>query len=279
MSIHNRKTRDFFNGLLELYIRLMRDYKPVLLYALPSAATVLAEYMDRNNICGIDSTKHAFLPSENIYDFQKERIEKVFKCSIGTHYGHSEHAVFATRCTESSLYHVLPQYGYAELIDEDGKTVTEEGKLGEIVGTSFTNFVCPLIRYRTGDFAVYTNERCPCGRNYPMWKMIQGREQSIAIAKNGGKISVGPELLCTLHDKSYGDIRQFQIVQTTKGKLEIHVTPIEEQGFSKAKDYFVRFFDEHFPGMFDIEIVLRETGEDLKSPEKHLYFVQRIADQ
>lgn len=263
---------------LDLYMSLIRDYQPVLLYALPSVATVLAEYMDLNHVAPIESIKYAFLPSENIYDFQKELIERVFQCTIGTHYGHSEHTVFAVRCPESSLYHVLPQYGYVELIDEDGRPVSEEGEWGEIVGTSFTNRLCPLIRYRTGDFAMYTKERCRCGRNYPMWRKIRGRQQSVAIAKSGGRVSIGPELLCTLHDKSYGEIKQFQIKQVGKGELEIHITPRHQEGFTRARDYFIRFFDEQFPGMFNIKVIARETTLELKSSEKHLYFIQCIND-
>jgi phenylacetate-CoA ligase len=261
---------------LALYIRLMREYQPVVLYTLPSVATVLAEYMDCNHVAPIESIRHAFLPSENLYEFQTRLIERVFHCTIGTHYGHSEHTVFAACCPESPLYHVLPQYGYAELIDEDGRRMTKEGQWGEIVGTSFTNWICPLIRYRTGDFAVYTRERCRCGRNYPMWKTIRGREQSVAIAKNGGRVSVGPELLCTLHDKSYGEVRQFQIRQVKKGELEIHITPHRRDGFPKARDYFIRIFNEQFPGMFDVRVIARETAREGKNPEKHLYFVQGI---
>lgn len=191
-------------------------------------------------------------------------------------YGHSEHAVFATRCKESSFYHALPQYGYTELIDEDGNPVTSEGKIGEIVGTSFTNTVSPLIRYRTGDYAVYTNKKCLCGRNYDSWEKIQGREQHQAIPKNGRHISVGPELLCTLHDKSYGKIKQFQIEQKKPGELIIYISTHYKKDFENAKVYFNKFFNEQFPGMFDINVVHRSDSKTLKSTEKHLYFIQHV---
>jgi len=263
---------------LELYVNLIREYQPVVLYALPSVAVVLADYMERERVAPIESIRHVWLLSENIYSFQARQIERVFRCPIGTQYGHSEHAVFGARCPESSLWHVLPQYGYAELVDQEGKPVCTEGERGEIVGTAFTNSICPLIRYRTGDYAVYTNEKCPCGRNYPMWKNIQGRQQSVAITKSGGRVSVGPELLCTLHDRSYGEVKQFQIRQTRKGELEVSVESHRPEGFDKARRYFMHVFEEQFPNMFDVRVVARESAGELKSSEKHLYFVQCMRD-
>jgi hypothetical protein len=64
---------------------------------------------------------------------------------------------------------------------------------------------------------IYAREKCPCGRNYPMWKEIRGREQSMAVAQNRSRASVGSELLCTLHDKAYGKIKQSHIRQEKGG--------------------------------------------------------------
>jgi phenylacetate-CoA ligase len=141
---------------LKLYLQLMRDFQPALLYTLPSIAAILAEYMERNHLAPIDSIKHALLPSENLYEFQKCRIQNAFRCTIGSLYSQSEAAVFATRCTAGPFYHVCPHFGYTELLDEKGDPVTEEGGWGEIVGTSFARSVVPLVRYRTGDYAVHT---------------------------------------------------------------------------------------------------------------------------
>lgn len=259
---------------LKLYIQLMRDFQPVLLYALPSVAAVLAEYMERNHLPPIESIKYALLPSENLYDFQKRCIEQAFRCTIHAFYGQAERVVLATGCTSGPLYHVFPLYGYTELLDENGQAVTEEGGRGEIVGTSLGNSVSPLIRYRTGDYAVYTRERCPCGRNYQMWRTIHGRQQSVAVAKNRSRVSVGPELLCTLHDEVYGKIKQFQVRQERVGELDISVAPLDQKDLGEIATFFGRFFDDHFPGMFRIQVVHNRNPMDLTPGDKHLYFVQ-----
>lgn len=261
---------------LKRYVELMRDFRPVLLYTLPSVAAILAEYMERNQLPPLESIRYAFLPSENLYEFQKRCIQRVFRCTIGAVYGQSEGVVLATRCTSGPYYHVFPQYGYTELLDEHGEPVTEEGGRGEIVGTSFANSVSPLIRYRTGDYAVYTRERCPCGRHYPMWRDVQGREQSVAVAQNRGRVSVGPELLCTLHEQAYGKIKQFQIRQEKIGQLEILVTTLHEGDLGEVTRFFERFFDSHFPGMFRIRVTGNRDPACLTPGDKHVYFVQRL---
>ena len=270
LSSHNMSDEN-----MELYIKLIREFKPQRFYAVPSVATVFVEYMEKQNIPPFDGLRWAFCPSENLYKFQVELIERVLQCRMGNFYGQAEHAVMASRCNNSTLYHVLPLYGYAELVDEEGKTVTEEGKLGEIIGTAFTNPCCPLVRYRTGDYAVYTKKKCKCGRNYPMWEKIEGRGQAMAISKNGGRISIGPDLLCTIHDATYSKIQRFQIEQRRAGGLVIRVIPYDATDIAEIRDYFRRVFEEEYPGRFDITV---ESLEELEigSSGKHLYFIQHL---
>ena len=262
---------------LRLYVELMRDFKPLLLYTLPSVAVVLAEYMERRRLAPLASLRWAFCPSENLYDFQVELIERVLQCRVGTHYGHSEHAVFAARCRESSLYHVLPQYGYTELVDAEGEIVTEEGRMGEVVGTAFTNRACPFIRYRTGDYALYTTKKCPCGRDYPMWEKIKGRGQHVAVAKNSSRVSIGPGLLCTLHDTTYGKIKQFEIEQRRVGELIVRVVPLQAGDLQEVEVYLRQALAERFPGMFDVQVELPDNAETSRQTQKHRYFVQHLA--
>jgi phenylacetate-CoA ligase len=260
---------------LENYIKLIFEFRPQLLYTLPSVAMILAGYMKNNNVAPFEDLKWVFCPSENLYPFQKDFIEGVLKCQAGTFYGHSEHAVMATRCTHSDMYHVLPQYGYAELIDENGIPVKEEGRLGEIVGTSFTNPCCPVIRYRTGDYAVYTTKKCKCGRNYQTWDKIEGRGQDIALGKNNESISMGPDFLCTIFDNTYMKIKQFRIEQHHIGELTFMVLPHKGSDMHEIRRYFNRVFDEQYPGCFKIEVLHMEESK-LRKRDKHRFFIQHI---
>ena len=269
-------SHDMRDERIEEYIQRIRSFKPILLYTLPSVAAVFAEYMQRKNIAHFETMKWVFCPSENLYDFQRKLIEEVLKCKIGMFYGHAEHCVFAIKCDRSDMYHMLPQYGYCELIDKKGRPIEEEGVMGEIVGTSFTNTVSPLVRYRTGDYAVRTNRECPCGRNYMMIEKLQGREQSLAIDKRNARISVGPELLCTIHDKSYQLIKRFRIEQRIAGELDVLISTHEERDLSAASQMFKAFFEREYPRLFDINVRQFDKDQGSKNTDKHLYFIQHI---
>lgn len=161
--------------------------------------------------------------SENLYDFQKELLSEVFDARVFSHYGHYEMAVLAGFCEYEDTYHVLPQYGYAELIDKAGKPVTEPGKVGEIVGTSFITCATPFIRYRTGDLAVLKGGHCPsCGRPYQVYERVEGRLQELIVTATGRYISM---TAINMHDDIFDNIKQFQFYQKEKGKAVFRFIP------------------------------------------------------
>ncbi len=270
LSSHNLSDQN-----LKKYVDLINEFRPSLLYSLPSIATIIADYIKRNKLHIVDTIKHALTPSENIYPFQKEAIESVFGCKIILQYGHSEHCVIASPCDKNDFYHVLPQYGYVELIDENGGRVEENGRVGEIVATSFTNIGFPLIRYKTGDYAEYSNETCSCRRHYQLWKRVIGRGQAVALTKAHGKISIGPDLLCTIYNDEYAKIKQFKIEQNNIGKLNIYIQPYENEGFSDLENFFFNVFEKNYPRCFDLSVQEKDEAF-FNQTDKNLYFIQNI---
>ncbi len=53
---------------LEKYVKLIRNFKPILFYTIPSVAITLAEFMRRNHIAPFASLRWVFCPSENLYE-------------------------------------------------------------------------------------------------------------------------------------------------------------------------------------------------------------------
>ncbi len=94
-----------------------------------------------------------------------------------------------------------------ELIGDDGKPVTQEDGLGEIVATGLNNFACPLIRYRTMDLAVPSNIKCECGRNYALLERVEGRLQEFIITETGRLISMAA---VNMHSDIFDNGKQFQ---------------------------------------------------------------------
>jgi phenylacetate-CoA ligase len=95
----------------------------------------------------------------------------------------------AHKCLYSDNYHIFPEYSYAELIKKDQKRFDSDIPLYEIVGTTFDNYVMPLIRYRTGDYATIPKNKCRCGKNHNIISSICGRKQEFFVDKSNSLIT------------------------------------------------------------------------------------------
>ena len=162
--------------------------------------------------------------SENIYPGQREFIEEGFGARLFSWYGHSERLVLACECEHRPDYHVFPEYGILELVDEQGRTIREPGVRGELVGTGFSNDVMPLLRYRTGDYAEYAREQnCSCGRRHPLITAVAGRWlQEMIVRPDGGLVSI---TALNLHSDAFDHVWQFQFHQAERGRLTLRVVP------------------------------------------------------
>jgi phenylacetate-CoA ligase len=204
------------------YIARIREFKPKFVQAYPSAISILARFMMLNNIEPFPSIKAILCGSENLYAWQRELLEKVFKCRVFSWYGLSEQAVLAGECEKGPCYHISPEYGVTELIGRDNKPVTKEGEMGEIVSTGLTNFVMPFIRYRTADLAVYGGYGCECGRNYALIKKIEGRLQELIFTKDKRIITL-TALIFGQHFEAFYNVRKMQLVQEKEGDLLVKI--------------------------------------------------------
>lgn len=214
------------------YLRHIATIGPCYLHVYPSTVAAMARFIVRTgasippNIIGI------IAESEIVYPEQQQMIEEVFRCRLFSGYGHSEKLVLAAGCEKSDDYHVWPTYGYFELLDEEGNSVTTPGQRGEIVGTGFINTVMPFIRYRTGDWATYVCNRCgACGREHVIIRDIRGhRTQEVLIAADGSEI---PWTALNMHDDTFLHVRQFQFVQETPGRAVLRIVPTN--GFNQQE--------------------------------------------
>jgi len=108
---------------MEVYRKKAWQYKPEWIRCYPSSGYIFAKFLKETGRA-FPNIKGMLCASENLYDFQKDLFKEVFKCRVFSHYGHYEQAVLAGFCEYEDTYHVLPQYGYAELLDKEGNTVT-----------------------------------------------------------------------------------------------------------------------------------------------------------
>jgi phenylacetate-coenzyme A ligase PaaK-like adenylate-forming protein len=224
---------------------LFSKFDPEFIYAYPTNALILCQFSERHNKRLPTNLKAFLLGSENIYDGQREYIESVSGRKVFLWYGHSEKLVLAGECEKTKYYHAYPQYGYAEFINDQGKTA-KPGEFAEIVGTGFSNTVMPFIRYKTGDFCTYLGEHCPeCGRNCHIFSDIKGRwTQEYLLGFKGNRISMSA---INVHSNTFQNVFRFQFYQDDPGAAILKLVP--KEGFSEKDRKALEIeFNDKFAG-------------------------------
>lgn len=218
------------------YLIKLNQLNPVFFRGYTSAITDLAKFIKTNNEILDFQLSGIYLTSENVTFEDIVLLNQVFKCPVVGQYGHSEASVFAWSQINSLKYHFSPFYGYTELLDKDGNDVNE-GEVGEIVVTGFSNKPLPFIRYKTGDLAVKTKENNFSNILFTAEKII-GRTTDYLVDGIGNKrFCVGP--IFGAHLRAFENIRAWQIIQNKIGVIQINIdklpsfTPSDEKEIKK----------------------------------------------
>ena len=221
----------------------LTNFNPEYIYAYPSTALSICQFLRRNNKKLPETLKAILIGSENIYDGQDAFIEEITKLRPFKWYGHSEKLVLAGECEKSSFYHAYPQYGYTEFINSNNETAKPE-EFAEIVGTGFINTVLPFIRYKTGDFCTFVGDKCTkCGRNYKIFKDVRGRwTQEVLFGKDGNAICMSA---INVHSKNFKNVFRYQFLQNKPGEALLKIMP--KDNFNEGeKNKIIQEFNNKF---------------------------------
>jgi phenylacetate-CoA ligase len=99
--------------------------------------------------------------------------------------------------------------------------VTQPGKLGFVVGTSFDNQVMPFVRYRTGDLAVLSDRGHPELPGFPACERIVGRLQEFIVCRDHRLISI--TTIGVAHFPELAAVEAIQYEQVQPGRLVLKV--------------------------------------------------------
>ena len=197
------------------YLQALRSFEPVIVQAYPSSIAYLARWLwNRGDTARIPGLRAVVTSSETVTDEQREHIETVFGVRVYDWYGLAERVAAIGTC-EHGRYHIIPDYGFVELLP------TDDGAF-EIVGTGFGNSLMPLVRYATRDTLepVDAGESCGCGRAFPLVRRVWGRLDDLVVTPDGRH--VGACLHGWIFEGIQG-IAEGQIVQRHAGAVEIRV--------------------------------------------------------
>jgi len=222
--------------LFQIYTQLKKNNIQYI-QAYPSSAYQLASFIKKEKL------DHTFIKcflcsSENVYDYQYKLIEKEMNIQLYSLYGHSEKLIMGGLKKGTHFYEIEPAYGYFELIDKEGKVITQPGIMGEMVGTTFYNHFMPLIRYRTGDYAMYATNK----QDSLLLECIQGRWNGDKIYLNDGTFITTTAL--NLHSDIYTVIAGLQYIQKTEGELEVLIIKTDQYKTTHEKKILEQFTEK-----------------------------------
>jgi phenylacetate-CoA ligase len=160
----------------------------------------------------------AFVTGEVLFSYQRETIAEVLGCPVANGYGGRDSALIAHECPQRGM-HVLADAVILEVVDPAGRPVAV-GESGEIVITDLHSHEAPFIRYATGDMAVMSVRRCPCGRALPVLEKIEGRSNDSIMAPDGRIIN---SLALIYAVREVEGIERFRVCQKTIDRYHVEV--------------------------------------------------------
>ncbi len=202
---------------LGAYIAEIRRRRLRFLEGYPSTLFILATYLRRT---GQSMPMTAvFTSSETLHPTQREAIEAAFECSLFDFYGLAERTIFAAECEAHEGKHLAEDFGFTEVVGEDGQNVPPGG-WGYVVGTSLHNRAMPMIRYRTNDISRILERQCSCGRTLRLLDPITTKAEDVIVTPEGRVIS--PSIL-THPFKPFDTIAKSQIIQDSPDHVLVKI--------------------------------------------------------
>jgi len=178
------------NGIPELQWDTIERLQPNAVMCVPSFILRLIEYAEQHNIdYRHSSIKKIIGIGEGLrnQDFSLnllgQRIhEKWPEVQLFATYSSTEMSATFSECEYGCGGHVHPELIIVEIIDENGRIVTD-GQSGEVAVTTLGVEAMPLLRFRTGDIAAKVTTQCACGRNSYRLTPLLGRKNNMLKLK------------------------------------------------------------------------------------------------
>src|SRR6185369_3060477 len=124
--------------------------------------------------------KFLFAGGENINEQTRREVEKIWQAKFFINYGQTESfGVIGVECSEQNGYHRNDLNFFFETPE------TNSEGFGELVYTTLTREVMPLVRYRSTDVTKMVEESCPCGLFAKRIAKLKGRVDEMIVCGMG----------------------------------------------------------------------------------------------
>lgn len=184
-----------------------KEFKPKFIFGYPSAVLSFIKQSKQNNLPRLE-VKAVMLASETVYPEELKIIEDYFGVDVLTHYGHTERNTIAYRINEES-YNFMNSYGLTR-VDK-----------GELITTTFDNFVMPFINYKSGDSIAGEIEYFEKTDIAKSVENIEGRTQDFLVTKDERLVSI--TTMCGGQHLPLENMDAIQYVQNENGCVTVLV--------------------------------------------------------
>ena len=173
------------SGNTDRQLQFMIDLEATILCCTPSYASFLGEAINERGLKDKIKLKAGIFGAEAWSEEMRRDIEEKLGIKAYDIYGLTEISGpgVAFECSEQTGMHINEDHFIAEIINPDTGEVLPMGSEGELVFTCITKEAFPLLRYRTRDICVLSEEPCSCGRTHVKMTKPRGRSDDMLIVK------------------------------------------------------------------------------------------------
>ncbi len=196
---------------LNSYLDKLKKIQPPWLHGYPSQLALIASHMIDTDYSLGYRPRWVTIASESLLDHHRTLLKEAFGIDPIQHYGMTEAVANISQCHHDRL-HVDEDFAAVEFIP-----VGDEG-LYKIVGTNFSNFATPLLRYDVGDHVRLSDEGCDCGLPGRIIKSVDGRQEAYVELGNGVRVGRLDHIF-----KDLVNVREAQIYQSVAGAIEVRI--------------------------------------------------------
>lgn len=205
------------------YVQELRRFRPRYFYGYVSMLTEFAGWFRARGERAPFDLRCVVTTSEVLGEPQRRLLAETFRTRVFNEYGCGELGTVAHECEHGRL-HLNAENMIVEVFD--GNSPCGPGRMGELVITELNNVAMPLVRYRTGDYAAFAAEECPCGRTLPVIDRLYGRAYDFIVGRDGRRFH-GEFIMYVFEEAQrlgYG-IRQFQVLQEGPARFRVRLVP------------------------------------------------------
>ena len=247
---------------IEVKISKLRKIQPDIIKGTPYELITIARSILEKGVEDI-SPKSVFSMGSLLDEHSRALLKRVFHADVYDFYGATEIGLIAWECSAHNGYHINMDATVVEIIHKGRRASANE--TGRVVCTNLNSHSMPFIRYDLGDFATMALENCPCGRELPLLKSIEGKADDFFMDSRGELHS--PSAI-TNRIKMISGIRDFRLIQTETTKIKAQLVVSGEHQIGAISRQIQSVFKEIMGEC--VEVYCEQLPELPKDPEKKI---------